>query len=225
MKKILGIVFIILGIGAFSIPIVFQMYTKYRQGQMLDYFMEQIEESNNSDSNSDKTDPEHTLNPEQEYNELELSVEDSDDATKKEKKNDTIKNILKNQKVIGIIEIKKIKITFAVVEGTDRENIRGAIGHMKGTADIGQNGNCVLAGHRGGMYGTFFKNIHKLDSGDAVVLTDENGNIFTYEVYDSYVVEPSDMSVVENTDDERQLTLISCENNGTKRLIVKCRIK
>ena len=133
--------------------------------------------------------------------------------------------LLQKQKVYGIIEIPDIELNFVIVVGTEQSNLRCAIGHMSGTAHIGQKGNCVLAGHRGGIYGTFFKNIDVLNNGAEVKVINMRKETYTYEVYDQFEVDPDDMKVTEDIDDETTLTLISCEDNGDSRLIVRCRLK
>jgi sortase A len=95
---------------------------------------------------------------------------------------------------------------------------------MKGTAEPGTKGNCVLAGHRGGIYGEFFKHLNKLKKKDKVKITDAMGREYNYQVYDQFVVEPTDVYVTNSIKEEKTLTLVTCENNGTKRLIVRCRL-
>lgn len=152
---------------------------------------------------------------------LEESSKDSQsDLTKSNEVND----YLKKQEIIGLIDISKIKVKMIVVEGTDWDNIRVTIGHMKQTKKFGQLGNCALAGHRGGTYGTFFKHIDKLEVGDEIVLTDLEGFTYKYYVYDKFITEPTDMAVINDIEGERTLTLISCENNGAERLIVHAKM-
>ena len=45
-----------------------------------------------------------------------------------------------------------------------------------------------------------------------------------YKVYNKYVVKPTDTScTTQHTNGYRELTLITCTNYGTERLVVKCR--
>ncbi len=150
-------------------------------------------------------------------NGTEASAENSLDVKREE--------LLQKQKVYGIIEIPDINLNSVIVVGTEPENLRPAIGHMSGTAHIGQIGNCVLAGHRGGIYGTFFKNIDMLSNGAEVKVINMRKETYTYEVYEQFVVNPDDMSVTTDIDEETTLTLISCEDDGATRLIVRCRLK
>lgn len=131
---------------------------------------------------------------------------------------------LQGVKVLGIIEIDALELKYPIIEGCGNKELSVGIGHITDTAGIGEMGNSVLAGHRGSRYGTFFKYLNRLQEGDIVKLTDMDGNRFYYEVVGMEVVEPYEQSV-KNQGQEKELTLLTCENNGTMRLIVRCRWK
>ena len=135
-------------------------------------------------------------------------------------------NRLGGKKVIGVIQIPKIELIYAIVEGADAAEIGVAIGHMDGTAKLGEIGNCALAGHRGGYSGPYFKNLDKLELGDDVVITDTDHKVYTYKVTETMIVEPEEVWVVEDTGEGvAMLTLVTCENSGEQRLIVRCVVK
>ena len=132
-------------------------------------------------------------------------------------------NRLNGQKVIGVIQIPKIELIYAIVEGSDAAEIGVAIGHMSSTAQLGEIGNCALAGHRGGYSGPYFKNLDKLEIGDEVIITNAKHEVFTYKVTETMIVQPDEVWVIEDTGEGvAMLTLVTCENSGTERLIVRC---
>ncbi len=132
---------------------------------------------------------------------------------------------LRGQKLFGIIQIPKIDLTYAIVEGTSDYNIGVAIGHFSASVAIGAEGNCALAGHRGGTSGPYFKDIDELEEGDEIIMTDMTKTEYVYTVIGSFVVEPTDTYVVKDLEKEGQyLTLVTCTQNGTKRLIVRAKI-
>ncbi len=147
---------------------------------------------------------------------LQVTKDSQQDVTKSLE----VEDYLSRQKIIGMIEINKINLKMIIVEGTDWDNIRVTIGHMSQTKGFGELGNCAIAGHRGGTYGTFFKHIDKLEEDDEVRITDLKGKVYKYKVYKQFVTEPTDMAVIDDIEGEKTLTLISCENNGEDRLIV-----
>lgn len=131
---------------------------------------------------------------------------------------------LAGQKCIGIITIDDISLVYAVVEGVKDSNIGVAIGHFPDSAAIGAEGNCALAGHNGGHYSRYFKDIKKLKKGAKVILTDLNGYEYQYDVYESFICEPQDVYVVEDLGIKgKYLTMVTCTNGGTQRYIVRAK--
>ena len=110
---------------------------------------------------------------------------------------------------------------YAVLEGTDSHVLSCGIGHITDTTGIVENRNCVLAGHNGSRHGTFFINLKNIQTGEVVKLTDKEESQYLYEVERMEGVSPYDNSV-KSQGDKVELTLITCENKGTMRLIVKC---
>ncbi len=217
MRKFLAVFALLVGATIILYPFVSKKITEDNQEKLINDVKQKIlENAKNKDNKAydddDKEEKEDVGN---------LELESNDESSIK----DSLKTDFSNQKVYGIIEIEKIGITFAIVKGTKKNNIRVAIGHMNGTAKIGAKGNCVLAGHRGGIYGQFFKNLHKLSKGDEIKLTDLTGKEYIYNVYDSFVVKPSDYSVTEQNKKQSIVTLITCEDNGKTRLIVRGKLK
>lgn len=221
-RKLFGILIMLLGICVFLYPVVKQANAKRVQKHLMKGIKEVIEENMVTDRESSEDtlgDIDDLTNStiEEDYADLSLTTEEQ---TEEETPNN-VRDRLKNQTVLGIIEIEKIDLIYAVVEGTKDENLGVAIGHMKNTAAFGQPGNCALAGHRGGISGPYFKKIDKLKKGDLIKLTNANGTVYSYYVTESFVVDQSEVWVAENNTEEKMLTLITCENNSTKRLIVR----
>ena len=100
--------------------------------------------------------------------------------------------------------------------------------HYGNTAQPGEIGNSVIVGHSSndwwdaGDYKYAFILLDRLQDGNEIVIHHE-GTRYVYEVTDSYVVEPTDLSVLEQPDDKSMVTLITCTPPGTswQRLIVE----
>ena len=122
---------------------------------------------------------------------------------------------------IGTIRIDKIDVYLPVAEGVDLATLKFALGHMPETADLGEVGNAVVAGHRSHSFGTYFNRLDEIVIGDEIEVQ-ANGNTYTYEVYEVLVVEPDDLSVLRSSSDHQVLTLITCTPlyTSTHRLIV-----
>ncbi len=87
--------------------------------------------------------------------------------------------------------------------------------------------NVYLAGHRMGYRGTWsrmiFYNLHKLGTGDEVVLKDRAGRSYRYRVSEVLVVDPTDSWVMGQVRGRDMVTLQTCTPIPTfeKRLIVR----
>ena len=128
--------------------------------------------------------------------------------------------------VIAIIEIGKIGVRLPVLEGATKDNLRGAAAHMTETAPIGTTGNAAIAAHRARKEGRLFNRLDEVEVGDAITLRTPD-ELYTYEVYDISIVEPTDVSVLNPQGDQKLLTLITCDPlvDPTHRLIVHARLK
>lgn len=84
-------------------------------------------------------------------------------------------------------------------------------------------GNYVIVGHNYKNKKMFGK-LSMIKIGDKVELTDLDGRVITYEVYDKYVVNPDETACTsQKTNNKKEVTLITCTNYGTQRLVVKAR--
>src|SRR5215213_8548920 len=77
-----------------------------------------------------------------------------------------------------------------------------------------EEANVYIAGHRMGFPGTdsflVFYDLDQLKEGDEVFLTDSDGTQYTYEVFNSFVAEPTDWSVTEPISGKNIVTLQTC---------------
>lgn len=120
---------------------------------------------------------------------------------------------------IAVMQIPKINMEKAVVEGTGVSDLKKGPGHYTNTPLPGQPGNAAIAGHRT-TYGAPFGDIGELVPGDEIIVTTKQGT-FHYKVSGSKIVAPNDVSVLEPTKDNR-LTLTTChpKYSASKRLVV-----
>ena len=124
---------------------------------------------------------------------------------------------------IGDIRIPVIGINQVVVEGINTPDLRKGPGHYIGTPLPGETGNAAIAGHRT-TYGHPFYNLDSVKVGDPIVLTTLQG-IFVYDTTKSFVVSPSDTSVIKNVFAD-MLTLTTCNPrfSASTRLIVQAEL-
>ena len=124
---------------------------------------------------------------------------------------------------IAILEIPRLGVERAVVEGVGVPDLKKGPGHYPGTAAPGQPGNVGIAGHRT-TYGAPFNRIDELGPNDPIYVVTRQGQ-FRYEVIEKKIVSPKDVSVLDATPDNR-LTLTTCtpKYSAAQRLIVVARL-
>lgn len=134
----------------------------------------------------------------------------------------------KGYKVIGIVKIPKINIEYPILEIGDIDP-ESAKAPMKLSIikywgeNVNDYGNLSIAGHNN-KDGTMFGKTKKLQKGDIVELTDLNGQTIQYSIYDIFVTDPNDVSILLPKDElVREVTLITCTNGNKQRLILKAK--
>ena len=120
---------------------------------------------------------------------------------------------------IGTLTIPDILLDKAPIkEGTELSTLSSAIGHFTSTSLYA--GNVGLASHNGGGNGDYFKNLNKVKKG-AEIYYQTNYGTRRYIVKVIKIIDETDWSYLENTNDNR-LTLITCvKGQSSKRLCVQ----
>ncbi|MDQ3158905.1 MAG: class D sortase [bacterium] len=129
--------------------------------------------------------------------------------------------------------IPKINVEIPVVYGASvsesdiQTSLEDGVVHMSNTPKPGETGNSVIVGHSSnnifnqGKYKFAFVLLSKLEKGDVFYLN-RGGTRYSYRVYETKVVAPTDVSVLGPSDRTATATLITCDPPGTSlnRLIV-----
>ena len=143
-------------------------------------------------------------------NGIEMQVDISQGIMKQNEINTQVQDsilIEKNEK--WKIEIPAIQLKAEIAEGTDEKTLNEKIGHFEETQK--EVGNIGLAGHNRGYNVNYFENLKKLKEGDEIIYRHNNYEN-TYEVIKNDIIEDTDWSKLENTE-ENMLTLITCVEN------------
>ena len=130
--------------------------------------------------------------------------------------------------VIGIVEIPKIELKYPILgletyhpEET-KEPMKIAIVKYWG-GKVNEYGNLSIAGHNN-YDGTMFGKTKNLAIGDMVKLTDLENQTILYQIYDKFVTDPNDVTILQTKDESiREVTLITCTNGNKNRLILKAK--
>ncbi|MGI8713201.1 MAG: class E sortase [Solirubrobacteraceae bacterium] len=131
---------------------------------------------------------------------------------------------VKTGAAIGQIDIPRIGHTYNVIEGTDTQSLEEGPGHYPSTAFPGMGQTIGVAGHRT-TYLAPFRFINELHAGDRILVTMPYGR-FTYVVQYQRIVQPSEVSVIDNVGYER-LVMSACNPlySASQRIIVFARLR
>lgn len=123
----------------------------------------------------------------------------------------------------AFLTIPKLDISYPVLSKTSDELLKISLNKYWGN---GPNnvGNYCIVGHNYAN-GKLFGKLSQMEIGDIAELkSTSNGKTVQYEAYAKYTVNPDDVSCTSQlSDGKREITLITCKNFGTQRLIIKCR--
>lgn len=106
--------------------------------------------------------------------------------------------------LLGKLDIPRLEISAAVLDGDDDVTLRRAVGHLPQSAYPGEEGRVVLAAHRD----TFFRNLRWARVGDVVRMATPHG-LREYAVETVLVVRPESTEVIAPTK-RSMLTLVTC---------------
>lgn len=158
------------------------------------------------------------------FNQIEIK---NDEEQETESSNE-IQLEYKGYKVIGIVKIPQINIEYPIIEIGDidpesaKKPMKLSIIKYWGEK-VNDYGNLSIAGHNN-KDGTMFGKTKKLKIGDIVELTDLTGKTITYSIYNIFVTDPNDVSILLPQDEKvREVTLITCTNGNKQRLILKAK--
>lgn len=127
--------------------------------------------------------------------------------------------------IIGTIEIPSIKVKMPLLAGATMANMNVGAAHMTETTAVGEVGNAAIAAHRARTKGRQFNRLDEVKIGDEIVIRSKT-ETYVYTVYQTSIVEPTDVSVLAHKGSDKIITLITCDpvDTATHRLIVHGKI-
>lgn len=129
---------------------------------------------------------------------------------------------------IAVVNIPRINVNYTVLQGeTGSLEETEALLKMSPVKYHGYEpnevGNFCIVGHNY-RNDKFFSKVIDMVIGDIVELTDLSGRTIKYQVYDKHSVIPDDTrDTTQLTGGKKEVTLITCTNDSSQRVIVKCK--
>lgn len=114
--------------------------------------------------------------------------------------------------LLGRLFIPSIDLNLAVYNGVTYSILHAGVGTMRPNLEMGK-GNFPIAGHYASNKNTLFGDLTSVAIGDSVFLTD-NDQLYEYKVYDTKIVEPTEIEWIQDDISEKQrepiISLMNC---------------
>lgn len=195
-KKIIPIIFIVIGIIIILYPKANEYYNEYKQKKILG-----------------------------DWENIIVDLDSTDEIVEDEEVGE-LKNIDRvTGGMEGLLKIDKIDLKLPILTGASQENMKTSVASIDHTGFPGQVGNYAISGHRNLTYGRNFNRLDEVIEGDSLLVeTDEEE--YEYKVVEKLYVLPEDTWVLKGNDKDKEITLITCHPVGlaTHRLIIKGRL-
>jgi len=138
---------------------------------------------------------------------------------------------------ISIPSLQTVEAPIIFVQEADEEvfqnALAGGVVHFPGTAKIGEYGNAYIFGHASdflwvkGDYKRVFEPLYDIDIGAEILVTNESGQVFSYTVMETLVIEPTDFHVLDQSNNEKRLLTLQTSyprNSAAQRFIVRAEL-
>ena len=154
----------------------------------------------------------------------ETNIETEQTKQKKQEKID-LKLVDKEYKGYAVdakLEIDKLDIDTYVLKEYSKAGMEVCVSKYYG-AEPNEVGNYCIAGHNY-ITKNMFSKLGELEIGDEMVLTDDYNGSVHYTIYDKYKADPKQTQPLsQDTNGNMELTLITCSDYSSKRIIIKAR--
>lgn len=123
----------------------------------------------------------------------------------------------------GYLEIPKFNIKRLIKKGETEDILsKNYVLYYNSFVSLDKNNfNIILLGHN---IESVFRFLHYLDIDDEIILVTHK-NCYQFEVYDINIIPETETSVLNETHDNKTLTLITCMKNNKNRLLLRAKLK
>ena len=124
--------------------------------------------------------------------------------------------------VIGLLKIDKINLIYPILSTSSEKLLEISPCRFYGPLP-NEIGNLCIAGHNYANQKHFGK-LSSLEKGDIIEIYDANGSKSNYIIYNKFEVSANDTSCTnQNTNNKREVTLVTCNTIKGNRLVVKAK--
>ncbi|MBE7106143.1 class A sortase [Bacillus cereus] len=178
-----------------------------------------IPQSKDGQAVSEEAKKEKDLQQEQGKNKITYNFEDVTPITMK----DIVKAANKKMSVVATIKIPSVKIKLPIMEGVSNSAMSVGAGTLKPNQQIGK-GNYAMASHHMNNPKLLFSPLDRVKKGTSLYLS--NGQeTYEYVVVEKRIIDAREVDVIEDKEGKNLVTLITCNADGKKRLMVVGELK
>ena len=169
------------------------------------------------DTNDSVVTPANTTDENITTNDITTDNSSSSSSTKK-------RTMYKGFYTLGSIEIPKTGVKYPILEKVTKRSLETSVAVVwPENAELNKPGNVVIVGHNY-RNGVFFSNNKKLSKGDKIYITDLDKKRIAYTIYNIFETSDTDTKFYNrNTDGKREITLSTCTDDSSARLIIEAR--
>ena len=207
----------------------YDYYTKIRTTQDAAKAVEEVQREAVSDNPTVVDNQTNSTNSNTSSNNGEISSEDitttDNSTTSSSTSKGTSKKLYKNGfYMIATIEIPKTNAKYPILEKVTKKSLETSVAVIwPENPNFSKAGNIVIVGHNY-RNGVFFSDNKKISKGDNIYISDLNGNRIAYKVYKTFQTSENDTSFYNReTNGKREITLSTCTDDSSGRLIVQAR--
>lgn len=123
---------------------------------------------------------------------------------------------------IAYLSIPSLGIEYPVLSKTSEALLKVSLNKYWG-ANPNQVGNMCIVGHNYND-SRFFGKLNQIQMGAEIIITEMDGERLSYYVYDTDMIDPYDTACTsQKTNGRKEITLITCNVDGSQRFIAKAR--
>ncbi len=128
----------------------------------------------------------------------------------------------KKYDTIAYLSIPSLGIEYPVLATTTTELLKVSLNKYWGP-NPNQEGNLCIVGHNYND-SRFFGKLNQIKQGAEIIITEMDGEKLSYYVYQTDMIDPYDTTCTsQRTNGKKEITLITCNYDGSQRFIAKAR--
>lgn len=206
----------VIGVGLLLFPTVVSWFSQYEQSQRIVDLTDDVEDLGSA-TLQEELDRARAYNADIIGGGVNIAANERLPLAEQPEQEGDYENILRadGAGLMGRLKIPAINVDLPVSHGTSGEVLEHGVGHLEGTALPvgGESTHSVLTAHRGLATSELFTHLDQVQVDDTFTI-EVFGEVLTYRVVDTRIVEPTDAESLLPVEGADLLTLVTCTPLG-----------